>query len=326
MTMSIFKTRKLAAITIVYWFLLSYILVALVFWFFELQHQNERMTDLLLNELRHDEPNYYNKTVGILDEKKRKTAQYIGEGSMFLALILVGAVFVYRAIRRQIMLSQQQQNFMMAVTHELKTPIAITQLNLETLQKRRLDETQQQKLITNTLQEANRLNTLCNNILLASQLDGGEYKISKNEINLSEVVKTAVEEFKTRFPNRNICSDLQNDIYVFGEQLLLQMLMNNLIDNALKYTPKDKEIKVSLKKQDKTVSIIVADKGAGIADDEKKKVFEKFYRVGNEGTRTAKGSGLGLYLCKRIAKDHNGTIRVEDNEQVGSIFTVEFKS
>lgn len=324
--MSIFKTRKLAAITIVYWFLLSYILVALVFWFFELQHQNERMTNLLLNELRHDEPNYYNKTVGILDEKKRKTAQYIGEGSMFLALILVGAVFVYRAIRRQIMLSQQQQNFMMAVTHELKTPIAITQLNLETLQKRKLDESQQQKLITNTLQEANRLNTLCDNILLASQLDGGEYKISKNEINLSEVVKTAVEEFKTRFPNRNICSDLQDDIYVLGEQLLLQMLLNNLIDNALKYTPKDKEIKVSLSKLNGSISIIVADKGAGIADDEKKKVFEKFYRVGNESTRTAKGSGLGLYLCKRIARDHNGAIGVENNEPSGSIFTVDFKS
>ncbi|MFX9696122.1 histidine kinase dimerization/phospho-acceptor domain-containing protein, partial [Acinetobacter baumannii] len=82
----------------------------------------------------------------------------VGEGVTFLALIIIGAVFVFRATRRQLKLSQQQQNFMMAVTHELKTPIAITQLNLETLQKRKLEEDKQQKLISNTLQEARRLN------------------------------------------------------------------------------------------------------------------------------------------------------------------------
>src|SRR4051794_4812729 len=100
--MSIFKTRRLATITIVYWFLLLYVIAALVWWFISLQQQNNRMSQLLLNELRHDEPTYYNKTVGILNEKKRRTAQYIGEGATFLALILVGAVFVYRATRRQL--------------------------------------------------------------------------------------------------------------------------------------------------------------------------------------------------------------------------------
>ncbi|WP_457848411.1 histidine kinase dimerization/phospho-acceptor domain-containing protein, partial [Staphylococcus aureus] len=96
----------------------------------------------------------YQKILAIEEAKKRKTAQYVGEGVTFLALIIIGAVFVFRATRRQLKLSQQQQNFMMAVTHELKTPIAITQLNLETLQKRKLEEDKQQKLISNTLQEA----------------------------------------------------------------------------------------------------------------------------------------------------------------------------
>ncbi len=321
-----FKSSRLALITLAYWILLVYVVVALVWWFISLMQQNDRMALLLINELKHDDPAYIIKAEKILDAEKRKTTQYVGEGITFLALILLGAVFVYRATRRQIRLSQQQQNFMMAVTHELKTPIAIAQLNLETLQKHRLEESQQQKLIANTLQEANRLNTLCNNILLAAQLDAGAYTIAKNEINLSEVILTTITEFKNRFTNRELKYTIQEGIFIMGELLLLQMLINNLLDNALKYAPKTSEIKVSLKQTDHTIELQVADEGPGIPDEEKKKVFEKFYRIGNESTRTAKGSGLGLFLCKRIVEDHQGQIKVQNKETGGTIFTVEFKS
>ncbi len=321
-----FRPNRLALITLVYWVLLVYVVAALVWWFISLSRQNDSMALLLINELRHDDPAYVEKAEKILDAKGRKTTQYIGEGVTFLALILLGAVFVYRATRRQIKLSQQQQNFMMAVTHELKTPIAIAQLNLETLQKRRLDESQQQKLIANTLQEANRLNTLCNNILLASQLDAGAYTIAKNNICLSDVVSAAVQAFSVRFPNRTMVSDIEPELYLQGELLLLQMLVNNLLDNANKYSPKSKPIQVGLQQTDTLLTLRIVDEGPGIPEEEKKKVFEKFYRVGSETTRTAKGSGLGLYLCKRIALDHNGDIKATDNSPAGSIFTVDFKS
>jgi signal transduction histidine kinase len=111
-----------------------------------------------------------------------------------------------------------------------------------------------------------------------------------------------------------------------GEQLLLQMLINNLLDNALKYTPKDKLITVILTGKQKQVLLSVADEGPGIPKEERSKIFEKFYRIGNESTRTAKGSGLGLFLCKKIAEDHSANIKVADNHPQGSIFTVEFKS
>lgn len=321
-----FKSSKLAVITLVYWVLLVYIVAALVWWFIALNQQNERMSLLLFNELKHDDPAYLIKTEKIADARQRKTAQYAGEGLTFFALILVGAVFVYRATRRQIKLSQQQQNFMMAVTHELKTPIAVTQLNLETLQKRKLEEPQRQKLITNTLQEANRLNTLCNNILLASQLDAGAYKVSMSELDFSTLVQSIVNEYTDRFPNRNIAHQISPEIDLMGEQLLLQMLINNLLDNALKYTPKDKLITVTLTGKHKQVLLSVADQGPGIPKEERSKIFEKFYRIGNENTRTAKGSGLGLFLCKKIAEDHDAIIKVSDNQPQGSIFTVEFKS
>lgn len=324
--MSIFKTKRLATITIVYWFVLLYIIAALVYWFISLQRQNMRMSDLLLNELKQEQPDYKERVGAILDGRRRKTAQYISEGSTFLALILIGAVFVYRATRRQITLSLQQQNFMMAVTHELKTPIAVTRLNLETMQKRRLEEQQQQKLINITLQEVNRLNSLCNNILLASQLDAGEYKISKNEVNLSELAKKVFNDFKIRNATRELTAEVLDDVFVTGEELLLEMLMTNLVENAIKYSPKNTAVNIALFKDAAGTHFIVKDEGPGIVEAERTKIFQKFYRVGNEATRTAKGTGLGLYLSKQIAKDHNAEISVKNNGEKGSVFTVTFKT
>jgi two-component system sensor histidine kinase CiaH len=319
-----FKPQKLVLVSWVYWVLLTYMLTALLWWFIALEKQNRDITNIRLNELKKDDPSFFFNSLQIEEIKKRKTAQYVGEGITFLALILFGAVFVYRATRRQLRLSQQQQNFMMAITHELKTPIAVAQLNLETLQKRKLDEETQRKLIHNTLQEANRLNTLCNNILFASQLDAGAYHSNQEEINFTDLVEGCVDDCKTRFSHRIIIENIAESIYLNGETILLQMLVNNLLDNALKYSPKESSVTVSLTEQNQTIKLTVSDQGFGIADAEKKKVFEKFYRSGDENTRQAKGTGLGLYLCKKIVESHNGYISVTDNYPTGSSFAASF--
>ena len=215
---------------------------------------------------------------------------------------------------------------MMAITHELKTPIAITKLNLETLQKRKLEETQQHKIINNTLNEANRLNSLCNNILLAAQLDGGAYNSTKQEINFSELTEDCIEDFANRFPQRKMEADIQQQVYINGEILLLQMLINNLIENALKYSPKEKQIQIKLSQQQNITTLTVTDEGFGIPIAERKKIFEKFYRSGNENTRTTKGTGLGLYLCSKIMESHNGNISMTNNTPQGSIFAATFKA
>ena len=323
--MSLLKNKRLAFVTLIYWLLLAYMVAALFFWFIELDKQNQNISNIKLQELKHDDPSYYPKAVAIEEAKKRKTAQYLGEGMTFLALLTVGAIYVFRATRRQIRFSQQQQNFMMAVTHELKTPIAVTRLNLETLQKRKLDEEKQQKLIANTLQEANRLNTLCNNILLAAQLEAGGYNAVRQEINLSDLIEGCIDGFQARFPQQLIIEDIMQGIYINGEQLLLEMLVNNLLENALKYSPKDTTITVSLYEEDKQVQLQVADQGYGIPADEKGKIFDKFYRAGSENTRSAKGTGLGLYLCRKIVESHNGYISVTDNHPQGSTFAVLFQ-
>ena len=324
--MSFLKPQKIIVVTFVYWFLLMYMVVALGWWFIALEKQNQEITNIKLGELKKDDPAYYSLVLTIEEARKRKTARNIGEGYTFLALILVGAVFVFRATRRQLKLSKQQQNFMMAVTHELKTPIAVAQLNLETLQKRKLDDNREQKLISNTLQEVNRLNTLCNNILLASQLDAGAYTSDKIEINFTDLVEGCVDDSKNRFPQRNIREEMAEGIYLNGETLLLQMLVNNLIENALKYSPKESTVTITLLEENNMIRLTVSDEGHAIPNEEKKKIFDKFYRIGNENTRKAKGTGLGLYLCRKIAEGHNGYISVTDNQPLGSNFTVSFKT
>lgn len=284
------------------------------------------MTIFEMQQLKTAVPYNQQKVDEILDAEKRKEAQYIGEGVTFFLLIAAGAVFVFNAVRRQLKISQEQQNFMMALTHELKTPIAIAKLNLETLQKRKLEESQQQHIIQTTLQEANRLNSLCNNMLLSSQIESSGFRISTEEIDLTTMVNECVQDFVTRYPQRRITATAQEEIFTDGDHLLLQMAINNLIENAVKYSPKESTIAVTLSEEKTTIFLQVKDEGKGIAEEEKKKVFEKFYRIGNAATKAAKGTGLGLYLTKRIIQQHNGNIAVTDNSPAGSIFTVTLHS
>lgn len=317
--------QKLAIATAIYWFLLLYIIAALFFWFAKLQQQNQQMAQQKLMELVANDPDYIRKVEMINEEARRKTMQFNGEGITFLLIILVGAVFVFRAVRRQFKTAQQQQNFMMAITHELKTPIAVAKLNLETLQKHRLDEEKQMKLIQMTLQETNRLNTLTNNILLSSQLEAGGYKMVLEDIAISNLAEKLMTDLQHRYPDRLMEWNIQPGQFIKGDPVLIEIMMNNLLDNALKYSPKDSPIILSLYDGGTGVILQVKDQGIGIPNEEKQKIFERFYRIGNEAVRKTKGTGLGLFLCKKIATDHHALINVSDNDPRGSIFTIQFR-
>ena len=140
------------------------------------------------------------------------------------------------------------------------------------------------------------------------------------------MLKDCLQDFRNRFPDRTFLEDIELDAEVLGDPLLLQMLINNLLENAVKYSSKEKPIKAVLKKETGEVALQIIDEGPGIAEDEKKKVFSKFYRIGNEATRKTQGTGLGLYLCRKIAEDHNADISVTNHLPQGSIFAVIFKT
>lgn len=322
--------QKIKRVTIIYWLLLFYIVAALAWWFISLENQNRQIQHLReeLSILQQQKSGEDSKNIlsTIKAEGDRNNAKYLGEGVAFLILIMVGAFFVFRSVRRQFNLQQQQQNFMMAVTHELKTPISVARLNLETLKKYTLDPEKQKKLILNALDETARLNFLTNNILIASQLEGGRYESSKEELDLSRLLKDCIQDFRNRFPDRKFMDEIEPDADIKGDPLLLQILINNLIENAIKYSPKDARVTAYLRKYRSGIELQIRDEGPGIADEEKKKIFNRFYRIGNEATRKKQGTGLGLYLCSIIAKDHNADISVTNNEPTGSNFAVIFKT
>ena len=320
------KVNNLKLVSLIYWVFLTYMIAAFIWWYVSLEKQNNEIAAIKFQSIQINDPSLKAKTHAIQDFQLRKTKQFIGEGLTILVLFLLGAIYVYRSLKKQLRYADQQQNFMMAVTHELKTPIAISHLNIETLLKRELDTTQQLKLLEATLKETKRLDHLSTNILLTAQLDMGQYEANKQLVNVSELLRQNIKSFQERYPSR-ICNTMVEDaMEIQGEPLLIQLLINNLIDNANKYAPVTEPIYIHLQSHQNMIQLIVKDQGPGIAAMDKNKVFEKFYRVGAETTRTTKGSGLGLYLCKRIAEFHNATIQLNANKPTGSIFTVTFFS
>lgn len=313
----------------IFYLLVVYILAALIWWFISLELQNNdlfkaKTEHLQLSRSQISNLDYETRLFKIHDEYKRNRIKYAGEGIVFLGLLILGAIYIYRYVTQQAKMQQQQQNFTMAVTHELKTPIAVATLNLETLLKHQLDKERQHKLISMTLEETARLNFLTNNILVSSQLESPGYKLNKEDLNFSNLLNDRILEFKKRFPDREWVAMADPDADVYGDALLLQILINNLLENALKYSPRESPIQIELKKSTNQVQVSITDQGPGIPDDEKKQIFTKFYRIGNEATRRKQGSGLGLYLCDKIAKDHNADILVTNHEPNGSTFVVKF--
>lgn len=320
--------RKLRRATIFFWVLLLYIVAALVWWFVSLERQNAAMFDLKKEELINsafdkNSAQFKNAIAATEDLQKRNTIKYISEGSIFLLIIILGAAFIYRLVRQQFRVQQQQQNFMMAITHELKTPLSVARLNLETLQRHTLDEEKQKRLLQSSLQETMRLDTLINNILVLSQIDAGSYQSSKEELDFSDLVTDVVNQFKSRYPDKKLVTDIEQNVDLVADPLLLKLLVSNLLENANKYSDKCTNITCTLQKENGTI-LQVTDEGPGINEEEKKNIFQKFYRIGNEQTRKTQGTGLGLYLCKKIAVYHGADIFVTDNQPQGSIFTVQF--
>lgn len=315
--------------TVIFVLLLAYIIAAITFWGFSLHKQSEKIYEQELIHLRtqmdsvKDADLYRAEVAKSVDRKSRRDKQYMGEGSTFLFIIFIGAAVVYSSFRRSISLSKQQNNFMLSVTHELKSPIAAMKLNLQTLEKYQLDEQKKNVLIDKCIIESNRLNDLCNNMLLASQMEGRQYKPSKEKLNFPEFVTGILKSYTARYPGRFEVAIDASSREVFIDKAMMEMAINNLLENALKYAPADKPIKIIGQSTASTEQLRVIDEGIGVPDAEKNKIFQKFYRIGNENTRKSKGTGLGLYLALKILKQHKGKIAVQDNQPSGAIFEIQ---
>lgn len=312
----------------VYTLLFIYTVAALTFWGFSLHKQSRIIYEVERHALAREvdslhEPQEFEKRVDELDDHLQgRTHQYLGEGITLMLILFVGAAVVHTSLRRKVLLQRQQNNFMLAVTHELKSPIAGMKLSLQTLERRQLNDQQKAQLLHRCVQETDRLADLCNNMLLTSQIEGRQYRAAKELVSVSELATQNTEVFKSRYPGR-VITDIDEDLFVYGDMLMLQMALNNLLENAIKYTPDGSPIHVMLKPKKDCVVLQVIDEGTGIPDNEKKKVFQKFYRIGDEATRKTKGTGLGLYLTSKIVQQHKGRLIISDNSPQGAIFQIE---
>ena len=251
-------------------------------------------------------------------------------GILLFAVIITGMVlntiFLVREIRR----SEQHDAFINAVTHELKTPIASIRLYLETLQSRPLDEARRQEFYGVMLRDTDRLIYTVEQVLRAGRTALRRRPTNWTPVTLPDLVRDAVELARARHHVAPQIVEFQDDLQQPGAQVMgdpeeLKSALSNLIDNAIKYSHDRLHVVVSVRPGQKgRYAVTVEDRGIGISAPELKRIFRRFYRVPGSITIRVKGTGLGLFIVRSIAKRHGGRVWAESQGAgQGSRFTLE---
>jgi signal transduction histidine kinase len=307
---------------------MGYILLQFLWWEILLVKQN----GIIISEkqkliaLTSSNERQLQEDIAVLNQRKKtQTVMIVSEGTVFLLLLLFGIYKIKQTQDKEVALIKQQKNFFLSITHELKTPIAATKLQLQTMQKQKLDETTRQDLISKALMETERLNMLIDNVLLASRLESGEFAFHKENSNLSQLTLSTVNRYyKNQIRSGALQLNIEDDLEANIDTQAFPSLLTNLVDNALKYSMGKPEVEIALKTEKQALVLSVKDQGVGISYKDKQKIFDKFFRAGSEETRRSKGTGLGLFIVAYIAEKHKAKIKVRDNTPRGSIFEIRF--
>ena len=313
---------------IIFYILVLYVLLQFSWWAFLLIKLNDDAYKyrIELLEIKNQDPGMLSKEKAEFETDLRRSMEMVmGEGSVFLILLLIGIYITNHAFRREDELNRQQRNFLLSITHEFKSPLAAVKLNLQTIQKRSLSHDQQEDIVNKAIMETERIELLVEKSLMATSFENRSYELEFENINLSDLVHRVVNDhIESREPAQKIEHYITPAIQIKGDLLALTSLLENLMENAEKYSPPGTTINVRLTRNDKEALIDIIDEGIGIPKSERYKIFEKFYRIGNENTRKTKGTGLGLYIVKHVVDLHKGKITFENNQPAGSIFKMSF--
>lgn len=259
-----------------------------------------------------------------LDSKQNA---WLGEGITvgLLTLIIIGLMYYF--LDRMIRFNQQKANFMMAVTHELKTPIAAAKLAIQTVIRNK-NQANQERVLEISKQSMDRLSGLMERVLLATQFENRLPSKNEKWIHIHEIISQAIEEGQF-----SIGETLKNnlveskDFLIYCDTQMLKIVFINLFTNSIKYSEENcVNVSVNSFVRDGVFGVTVTDQGIGIPSEERNRIFEKFYRVGDERTRSRQGSGLGLYLVKQILNLHKANIEVTANVPNGSKFNIVFNA
>lgn len=247
-------------------------------------------------------------------------------GIVLLVGLSFAMVLIFRHLNVQIRLTRLYDNFIANITHELKSPLSSIQLYLETLNSRNVSVEKQKEFIEYMLRDTSRLQKLINTILEISSLESKKNKVNFEIHNACEIIKRLVKESAEQFRlNEKVidfdCNCLDN---VLIDVNTFKMVIDNLIDNSIKYCSNEPKINIIIKSSINKVEIHFTDNGIGISPKEQKNIFQKFYRIYDENIPNVKGTGLGLYWVKEIIKNHNGKISVKsEGKGKGTTFIIE---
>lgn len=252
----------------------------------------------------------------------KRIGMVFGEGAVFLFILIFGIYRIRKGIAKEFELQKRQNNFLLTVTHELKTPLAALKLYLQTLQKHNLTEEKKESIIDGALSENERLVQLIENILNTSRAENKAFELNKETIDLSLLSAQLTERYQKRYKSLQFKIDIPNGLYLKADPNMLETILVNLLENAIKYGGATQEIAIKAVPLDRFITLTISDEGPGIAANERTHIFEKFYRIGNEDTRKASGSGLGLYLVAELVHLHKGQVRCQENHPRGCVFEV----
>lgn len=256
----------------------------------------------------------------------KRVAMILGEGSVFLLLLIIGIWQIRKSILKDLKLSERQNNFLLSVTHELKTPLAANRLYIQTVLKRDLSKEQFDQLLLKANEENDRLERMIDNILNASRLENRALQLTKEHFDLYKLSQFSIDRFQQLSPQITFILDVPENTSVKGDRLLIETILTNLIENALKYAGPQAHVSIYGKTIGNSTSFGIKDDGPGVSSEDQEKIFSKFYRSGNEDTRMQKGSGLGLYIVRELVHLHGGKISYKNNTPEGANFQIDISN
>jgi two-component system, OmpR family, sensor histidine kinase SenX3 len=246
-------------------------------------------------------------------------------GSLLFLLLIAGLVLIVILLLREVRLNERQSNFVSAVTHELKTPVASLKLYLDTLEYRELPAERRKEFYRTMRQDIDRLNTTINSVLNAAMYTDRPIA-DPRPLDLVKVVRRAVDLTLTRFqlPAGAIRCEGEGSLRIGGDAQALEIAVLNLLDNAVKYSREKVEVEVETwADHDGLAHVRVHDNGIGMSRTHLPFIFTRFYRIGAEVRRSRPGTGLGLFIVRSIVKGHRGTITADSpGPDRGSTFTM----
>lgn len=325
--------KKPKGADILFYFVILYVMIAGSWWAYLLYIKNEdalaakkQVLWYSMKEQGIESEQVYLESVEytrLVEQYERQKWMIFGESSVLLVLMIFGIWRIAKSRQKELAVARQQRNFLLSITHELKSPIAVIKLTLDTFRKRTLTKEQSQMLTKNALADTERLNKLVEDLLLAARVDGG-YQYTFETIDLAELIAECIGIASPKYQGTiDFNCQVNQSILNKGDKTTLTSVVLNIIENAIKYAKDTSKIIVNLNKhKDNAFCLEIADFGQGIPKTEREHIFNKFYRIGNEDTRKTKGTGLGLYIAKQVVEAHKGNISVRSNEPTGSIFSI----